>query len=48
MRRIGIQGGSSLWKLGMASDVVLFFSILKARADFSEYEMFQIDRLYLK
>lgn len=46
MKRVGFQGGSSIFELGVASDMVCFFSVLREKVEFSECELLLLDRLY--
>ncbi|MBP0943678.1 hypothetical protein V2K16_26650 [Pseudomonas alliivorans] len=46
MKRVGFQGGSSIFELGVASDMVCFFSALREKVELSECELLLLDRLY--
>ncbi|NBF08441.1 hypothetical protein [Pseudomonas sp. Fl4BN1] len=46
MKRVGFQGGSSIFELGTASDMVCFFSVLREKAGLLKVELFLLDRLF--
>ncbi|MDC6379308.1 hypothetical protein BW687_003840 [Pseudomonas graminis] len=46
MKRVGFQGGSSIFELGIASDMACFFSVIRGKIELSRSELLILDRLY--
>lgn len=46
MKHVGFQGGSSIFELGFASDMVCFFSVIREKAEPSERDILILDRLF--
>lgn len=46
MKRVGFQGGSSIFELGMASDMVCFFSLIREKTELSGSDLLIFDRLF--
>lgn len=48
MKLVGFQGGSSVFELGVTTDMYCFFSLIKERIGLDEREKFLVDRLFRK
>lgn len=46
MKRVGFQGGSSIFELGIASDMVCFFSVIREKVELSGSDLLILDRLF--